>query len=159
MIHLATHGYLHPKRAMTSGLLLTVPSKQPDRGDTRNDGVLQAWEIVNRLKLRAELVVLSACETGRGEIVRNEGIVGLSRAFQSTGEKAVIASQWKVNAPSTSTLIVAFHRSVRQGFRKDQALREAMTQVQATLETAHPFHWVPFLLLGSRHGLLPSQAK
>src|SRR5205814_1786808 len=89
VVHLATHGFLHPVVAMSSGILLAAPS---DTGSvasaaspepsTDNDGVLQAWEIQTQLNLRAELVVLSACETGLGGKVAGEGLVGLTRALQ-----------------------------------------------------------------------------
>jgi CHAT domain-containing protein len=73
VIHLATHGYLSATRAMDSGLLLTPPVPEAAVGQDGNDGVLQAWEIASQLKLQAELVVLSACETGRGRILRARG--------------------------------------------------------------------------------------
>src|SRR5204863_5551514 len=125
VIHFATHGYLHPVRPMSSGLLLTAPEQEPEIGETANDGALQAWEIYSQLKLRAELVVLSACETGRGQNMRAEGIVGLTRALQYAGARSVVASQWNVADESTATLMVAFHRGLRAGLAKDEALRQA----------------------------------
>lgn len=148
VIHLATHGYLHPVRPMSSGVLLTVPEKEPEIGETTNDGVLQAWEIYSQLKLRAELAVFSACETGRGEIVLNEGIIGLTRALQYAGARTIVASRWKVADQSTATLMVAFHRYLRQGLAKDEALRRAMALVRENRATAHPYYWAPFFLMG-----------
>jgi CHAT domain-containing protein len=148
IIHLATHGYLHPVRAMSSGVLLTVPEKEPEPGETDNDGALQAWEIYSQLKLKAELVVLSACETGRGQEVKGEGLVGLTRALQYAGARSIVASQWRVADQSTATLMVAFHRSLRQGVSKDEALRQAMALVRRNPATSHPYYWAPFILVG-----------
>lgn len=148
VIHLATHGYLHPVRAMSSGLLLTVPEKEPDSGETDNDGAFQAWEIYSQLKLNADLVVLSACETGRGQEMRAEGLVGMTRAFQYAGARSIVASQWKVADHSTASLMVAFHRSLRQGLPKDEALRKAMAHLRQNRATSHPYYWAPFILVG-----------
>jgi CHAT domain-containing protein len=154
VIHLATHGFLHPFRPMSSGVLLTVPEKEtgapPEEwsGETVDDGVLQAWEICSQLKLRAEVVVLSACETGRGENVRGEGIVGMTRALQYAGARAIVASQWQVADESTRRLMVAFHQKLREGLSKDEALREAMAVVRQDAKTAHPYYWAPFFLIG-----------
>ncbi len=149
VIHLATHGYLHPVRPMSSGLLLTVPEKEPEPGETNNDGALQAWEIYSQLKLKAELVVLSGCETGRGQEVKGEGLVGLTRALQYAGARSIVASQWKVADQSTAKLMVAFHRSLRQGVPKDEALRKAMALVRENPATSHPYYWAPFILVGN----------
>ena len=99
IVHLATHGYLHPTRVMSSGLLLAVPEHQVQLGETDDDGVLQAWEIASQLELNAELVVLSACDTGRGESVRAEGLVGLTRALQAAGARSVVATHWAGGRP------------------------------------------------------------
>src|SRR5207245_669260 len=107
--------------------------------DTRDDGVLQAWEIMTQLKLNAELVVLSACETGKGEKVAGEGVVGLTRALQYAGARSIVASQWSVADESTSKLMVLFHQKLRAGLAKDEALREAMLAVQKNVVTAHPY--------------------
>ena len=148
VIHLATHGYFYPARAMSSGLLLTAPAVEPAVGETANDGFLQAWEIHSQLQLQAELVVLSACETGRGQTVRGEGLIGLVRAWQYAGARSVVASQWRVTDRSTRKLMVAFHQSLRQGLAKDEALRRAMAQVRQNKTTAHPYHWAAFVLFG-----------
>jgi CHAT domain-containing protein len=148
VIHLATHGYLHPSRPMSSGVLLTVPEKEPEPGETDNDGTLQAWEIYSQLKLKAELVVLSACETGRGKEVKGEGLIGLTRALQYAGARSIVASQWKVADQSTATLMVAFHRLLRQGLPKDEALRQAMSRLEHNPATSHPYYWAPFMLVG-----------
>src|SRR5439155_1892488 len=102
------------------GVLLTVPEQEPEVGETKDDGVVQDWEIYSQVTLKAELVVLSACETGRGKNVRGEGIVGLTRALQYAGARSIVASQWEVPDASTARLMVAFHRKLRAGMAKDE---------------------------------------
>jgi len=133
---------------MSSGVLLTVPEKEPGPGETDNDGALQAWEIYSQLKLKAELVVLSGCETGRGQEVKGEGLIGLTRALQYAGARSIVASQWKVADRSTATLMVAFHRFLRQGLAKDEALQKAMAQLRQSRKTSDPYYWAPFILVG-----------
>jgi CHAT domain-containing protein len=133
---------------MSSGLLLTVPEQEPPIGETANDGVLEAWEIDSQLKLKAELVVLSACDTGQGENVHGEGIVGLTQALQHAGARSIVASQWAVSDESTARLMVAFHRGLRRGLPKDEALRQAMALVRRNPQTADPYYWAPFFLTG-----------
>jgi CHAT domain-containing protein len=147
VIHLATHGSFQLARPMSSGIMLAPPAKEPSIGDTNNDGALQAWEIFSQLNLRAELVVLSACETARGGVVRGEGIVGLTRALQYAGAKSIVATQWKVSGgDSTAELMVEFHKNLREAKAKDEALKDAMAVVRK--EHPQPFFWAPFILLG-----------
>ncbi len=140
VVHLATHGYLNPYRAMSSMLLLTAPEKKPATGEYADDGFLEAWEIQDQLALRAELVVLSACETGRGENVRAEGLVGLTRALQVAGARSVVAStgRWPTRAPrpswssSTASCAVEWRRMRRSEerwsrWRSDRAGRTHST--------------------------------
>jgi CHAT domain-containing protein/tetratricopeptide (TPR) repeat protein len=150
IIHLATHGSYNEVRAMSSGVLLAKPQTRAEESQTRTDGVLQAWEWMSEpeLRLQAELVVLSACETGRGEQVRAEGLVGLTRALQVAGARSIVASQWLVNDRSTQVLMEAFHRKLQGRGRlpKDEALQQAM--VATWKRWPHPHHWAAFLLTG-----------
>jgi CHAT domain-containing protein/tetratricopeptide (TPR) repeat protein len=147
VIHLATHGALETALPMSSGIMLTPPANQPAIGETDNDGVLQAWEIFSQLKLRAELVVLSACDTARGEVVKGEGVVGLARALEYAGARSIVATQWSVaSGQSTTQLMQEFHKDLRRGEAKDEALKDAMATVRK--EHPHPFYWAPFILLG-----------
>jgi hypothetical protein len=158
VIHLATHGFFLPTRAMSSGLLLSLP-QQGASASHEDDGVLQAWEIYSQLRLKAELVVLSACETGRGQIVPSEGIIGLTRALQYAGARSVVASQWAVADASTARLMVAFHQRLRQGVAKDEALRQAMALTRNDPRTAHPYYWAPFFLTGNPEGFASSRLR
>jgi CHAT domain-containing protein/Tfp pilus assembly protein PilF len=148
IVHLATHGYLHPLRAMNSGVILASPSQDPLPGETMNDGVLEAWEVIGQLQLKAQLVVLSACETARGEVVAGEGLIGLARAFQVAGARAVIASQWQIIDASTAQFMVVFHTGLRQGLPKDLALQAAVKKFLPVPGTAHPYYWAAFRLVG-----------
>jgi CHAT domain-containing protein len=147
IIHLATHGYFNPSRAVSSGVRLAVPERASAPGETDNDGALQAWEVFN-LTLRAELIVLSACETGVGAKAPGEGLVGLTRAFQVAGAASVIATQWRVADPSTATAMVTMHEELRKGALKDDALRRAMRKLAADPVTSDPYYWAPFVLVG-----------
>ena len=118
------------------------------QGGTNDDGVLQAWEIYSQLKLKAELVVLSACDTGRGQSVAGEGLIGLTRALQYAGARSVISSLWTADDQSTLTLMVAFHRNLRSGDAKDEALRRAMESVRNDRRSSHPYYWAAFYLTG-----------
>ena len=132
---------------MSSGIMLTPPAKEPALGETNDDGALQAWEIFSQLKLRAELVVLSACDTARGEVVKGEGVVGLTRALEYAGARSIVATQWSVaSGQSTTQLMEEFHKGLRNGKAKDEALKEAMAAVRK--KYPHPFYWAPFILLG-----------
>jgi CHAT domain-containing protein len=148
IIHLATHGYFNPFRAMSSGIRLAVPEREPASGETDNDGALQAWEVFTQLQLRADLVVLSACESGVGSRVAGEGLVGLTRAFQAAGAASVLATKWRVADRSTASAMVAFHQRLRKGMSKDDALHQAMRDVASDRATQHPYYWAPFVLLG-----------
>ena len=74
--------------------------------------------------------------------------MGLTRALQYAGARAVVASHWKVNDRSTAQLMVAFHRYLRQGLAKDEALRRAMAQARGLPAKAHPYYWAAFFLIG-----------
>jgi CHAT domain-containing protein len=139
IVHLGTHGYLHPTRAMSSGLLLAAPAAE--------------------IPLTAELVVLSACETGSGQVVENEGLVGLTRALHVAGARSVVATQWQVSDASTARLMAGFHRLVAGGLAKDEALRRAMVDVSERRPSASPFHWAGFILSGDPAPLEPSPVE
>jgi CHAT domain-containing protein len=149
IIHLATHGFLNAYSAQSSGVLLAVPEKTPPPGQYDNDGALQAWEVWS-MKLRADLVVLSACETGRGAKVPGEGLIGLTRAFQYAGAKTIVSSQWKVNDQSTAALMTSFHKHLLAGAERDEALRLAMCDVASgkTPGWSAPYHWAAFVMVG-----------
>jgi CHAT domain-containing protein len=147
ILHFATHGTLNDTSPMYSHLVLA-------RGSGDEDGLLEAWEIM-QLDLKADLAVLSACETARGRYSDGEGIIGLSWAMFVAGVPATVVSQWKVEAASTRDLLVGFHRSLnpQAGRRTAKAttaedLRQAALKLRRSPETSHPFYWAGFVLVG-----------
>jgi CHAT domain-containing protein/Tfp pilus assembly protein PilF len=142
IVHLAAHGLLNESRPQFSGVVVSLPS-----GPSPEDGLLQAYEIFN-LELNAELVVLSACETGLGKEIHGEGIVGLTRAFLYAGASAVVVSLWKVADASTSELMVRFHQHLNGGGSGSEALRRAQLDLVEKGAFAHPYYWAPFVLVG-----------
>jgi CHAT domain-containing protein len=148
ILHLATHGWLNSANPMFSFLQL---SADPASGD---DGMLEAREILD-LDLHAELAVLSACETARGEVQNGEGIIGLSWAMMMAGTPSVVVSQWKVDSAGTTRLMLTFHRAIQRGLTanaplkgKAAALRSAALDLLRSPEFHHPFYWSGFQLLG-----------
>jgi CHAT domain-containing protein len=142
ILHFATHGVLNGRAPLYSYLLLSQANLSADE-----DGMLEAYEIM-RMKLRARLVVLSACETARGEIAAGEGITGLAWALFLAGCPTTVVSQWKVESESNTVLMVNFHRRLRDGLAPAEALREASLALAKTLAYRHPFYWAPFVVVG-----------
>ena len=151
-LHLATHGLVDDAMPMVSGLLL-----EPGDGE---DGLLQGHEVLG-LELSSKLVTLSACRSGRGELSRGEGIVGLARAFLYAGASSVLVSQWDVDDRSTPDLMAGFYRRLADGTTRAEALRAARADLfERTGETrvafrqrpvayAHPRYWSAFKLIGA----------
>ncbi|MFN3422154.1 MAG: CHAT domain-containing protein, partial [Armatimonadota bacterium] len=100
------------------------------------------------LNLQADLVVLSACETARGQIHRGEGLIGLSWSFLIAGCASTNASQWKVADESTAELMAIFYRHMKAGKSKAEALRQAQLHLLRNRRYSHPFFWSPFILIG-----------
>jgi CHAT domain-containing protein len=144
ILHFATHGILNSKNPALSGLVL---SQFDEKGTARN-GFLMAHEISN-LDLPAELAVLSACETGLGEEVRGEGIIGLTRSFMYAGVPRVIVSLWSVNDQGTAELMRRFYRCyLRNGYPAAAALRCAQLSMMKEPRWSSPYYWAPFVLHG-----------
>ncbi|RLD50934.1 MAG: hypothetical protein DRI94_07430 [Bacteroidetes bacterium] len=141
-IHIATHGIVNIAEPKLSGLIF-YPEK------SGNDGILYSGEIYN-LELDADLVVLSACETGIGKISKSEGVIGLSRALMYAGAKNIIVSLWKVSDESTTDLMVDFYKNlINNNEDKAEALYHAKNKmIEAGGNFAHPFFWSPFILIG-----------
>ncbi len=121
-LHFASHGLLDERFPLNSGLALTIPNEMKEGQD---NGILQAWEIFERVRIDADLVVLSACETGLGKEMGGEGLVGLTRAFEYAGARSVLASLWSVADETTAALMTHLYGHLKSGKTKDEALREA----------------------------------
>jgi CHAT domain-containing protein/Tfp pilus assembly protein PilF len=156
-LHFAVHGFLDEQIPLNSALALTIP-ENPSAG--QDNGLLQAWEIFEQVRIDADLVTLSACETALGKEMGGEGLVGLARAFQYAGARSVVASLWSVSDESTAELMKRFYGYLKAGKAKDDALRMAQIDLiragtqpnhsdhGATTTNAHPFHWAAFELIG-----------
>jgi CHAT domain-containing protein len=145
VLHCAVHTRVDPTEAMESALYFSQPAEP---GDSTEDGILSAWEIVEELELDGATVVLSSCSSARGRVVPGEGIIGMARAFQIAGAKTLVASQWDVPDRSTATLMAAFYRRLADGWSTVEALQLAQQAVAADPELAHPFHWASFQVRG-----------
>lgn len=144
VIHLATHARANVKEGGASYLCFSG-----DPGDTTGENRLLARELLPST-LHAELVVLSACESGRGELRRGEGMVGLSSAFLQAGARSVVGAQWRINDRQAAVLMDRFYAGLRQGLPKDEALRRAKLDYLAGQRSpyTHPFFWAAFVVEG-----------
>jgi len=140
IIHFACHGFLDEKTPMRSALVLTLDD------DIEEDGFLQAREISN-LSLSADLVVLSACQTGKGRLENAEGVLGLPRTFFYAGARSTISSLWKISDKSTAEIMPSFYRYLTAGKNKARALRLAKLEMLKSPQS-HPFYWAAFILNG-----------
>ena len=116
-------------------------------GNDREDGLLQAHEIFP-LNLNADLVTLSTCFSGFGEIDPNEGNLGIYRSFLLAGAKSVIISLWDVDDKSTSIFFSKFYEFLADGHSKAKSLKLAKDYLREETEYSHPFYWAPFILMG-----------
>ena len=141
-IHLATHGIFDNVQGLNSGIALAPSSN--NKSDEKGDGLLTAGEILD-LKLNAELVVLSACDTGRGRI-SGDGVIGLSRSLISAGVPSVLVSLWSVPDAPTAELMTEFYQNLQNNPDKAQALRQAMLTTMK--QHPNPRDWAAFTLIG-----------
>jgi CHAT domain-containing protein/tetratricopeptide (TPR) repeat protein len=158
ILHFATHGFVNTENPELSGILTAQDTSASftDNEDIygniaqQNDGIWYQSEIYNT-KFNADLVVLSACETGLGKIASGEGVIGLTRALLYAGTKNIIVSLWQVSDESTKQLMVGFYKNLlakRSGSAYAEHLRKAKLQLIKEGTYAHPFFWSPFILIG-----------
>jgi CHAT domain-containing protein len=143
-VHFATHGLLNSEQPELSGILLS----SYDETGKRQNGFLQLHDVYN-LKLSADLVVLSACETALGKDIRGEGLVGLTRGFMYAGVPRIVASLWNVDDAATAELMGMFYRAMlTEGKRPADALRTAQVHMWRTNQWSNPYYWAAFTLQG-----------
>jgi hypothetical protein len=134
VVHLAAHARFVPGEPLESGILLA-------------DGLLTAREVMQR-HVRANLLVLSACQTGRAESLGGEELAGLAQAFLHAGARSLVVSLWSVNDPATEALMGGFYRHLAEHSDKAVALNRAMADLRANERFNHPHYWSPFVLMG-----------
>jgi CHAT domain-containing protein/tetratricopeptide (TPR) repeat protein len=148
IIHFATHGVLDSEHPELSGLLLS----RFDSSGRPKEGFLRLDDIYN-LNLPADLVVLSACNTGLGKDVKGEGLVGLVRGFMYAGSTRVVASLWKVDDDATAELMTRFYREMLEEKKSPAAaLREAQVAMWRQRHWHAPYYWAAFVLQGEYGG-------
>jgi len=140
-IHLATHSFIDEEHPGLSGLAFYTSPGSAD------DGVLHTGDIYD-LNLNADLLVLSACESGLGKIVKGEGIYSLTRSFLYAGADNIVVSLWQVADKSTSALMVSFYKNILSGMDYSSALRKAKLDMIHSGQFAYPLEWSPFVLIG-----------
>lgn len=143
ILHFSTHGFIHPLQPELSGLVLSLFD---DDGKEQN-GYLTANHIFN-LKINADLVVLSACQTGLGKEIRGEGILGLTRGFMYAGAERIVFSLWNVNDKSTTALMTKFYSAMKEGLTPSAALRQAQISMQKDKKWSTPYYWAGFQIQG-----------
>lgn len=147
IVHFATHSIIDTVNPERSGVLLSRVGKN----GSRQKGFLRLDEIYN-LKLSADLVVLSGCETALGKEIRGEGIVGLTRGFMYAGAPRVVASLWKIDDRSTAELMKRFYQHMlTRRLPPAAALRAAQIEMLRQNNRRHPYYWAAFVLQGEWH--------
>lgn len=147
VVHFATHGIVVPELPELSAIVLSQVKNQPDG----EDGYLR-MDKIEQLKLKADFVNLSACETGLGKIFGGEGVVGLTQSFPLAGANGLSASLWSVNDVSTSKFMVALYNMVEQ---KNIGYGDAITEIKRGFINGKfgeayksPYYWAPFVYYG-----------
>ena len=144
IVHFATHGLIDNQRPELSGIVLSLVD---ERGRPQ-DGFLRVYDIYN-LKLGADLVVLSACQTALGKDIKGEGLIGLTRGFMYAGVSRVVASLWQIDDRATAELMKRFYASMLTGGeRPASALRDAQIALSKIKGWGSPYYWAAFTLQG-----------
>jgi CHAT domain-containing protein/Tfp pilus assembly protein PilF len=144
LVHFATHGFLNSAHPELSGIVLSLL----DKTGSPTRGFLTAADVFN-LRLNADMVVLSGCQTALGQELRGEGLVGLSRAFMYAGTARVVSSLWRVDDAATAELMKALYRGViKEGLSPAAALRAAQLGLMRRARFQDPFYWAAFQLQG-----------
>jgi CHAT domain-containing protein len=138
IIHIASHGQFDPDSPLSSRILLAA--------DDRNSGDLSAEEVF-ALRMRADLIALSACQSGLGRLSAGDEIIGLNRAFVYAGSRQILTTLWRVDDVATALLFKHFYRNARTMDRAE-AMRRSQLLLRSRPEYAHPVYWAPLVLSG-----------
>jgi CHAT domain-containing protein len=142
VVHFATHGVLNDRNPLYSYPVLSTANH------SNEDGLLEAWELME-MNLKAEMVVLSACDTARGQVGGGEGMIGMTWALFVAGVPTTVASQWKIPSETTTKLMVAFHKNAKK-MSKAEAWREAaLGMIKDPRYRLKPFYWAGFVVVGN----------
>jgi CHAT domain-containing protein len=170
ILHIATHGFFakeidedletpvfgieadkaRENPMLRSGLLLAGSEATLNNENNRKsneDGILNAFEVTNMTLDQTDLVVMSACETGLGDIKNGEGVYGLQRSFQVAGAKSILMSLWKVSDDATQQLMTAFYKNLAVSGNRVQAFRAAQKAIK--IKYPQPYFWGAFVLVGA----------
>ncbi len=183
VIHVAAHIEVNDERPWRSGILLGEPPVAPDRGtravgididdtdsesapggagfgpaDVRRDPYIRASDIAGR-RLRAEMVVLSGCESALGRPYVGEGLSGLTSAFLSAGVPVTVAALWPVDDRLTAALMEKFYLSLDAGLPVVAALQKAQIAIRSRRQTHHPFYWAGFVAVGDGNVIIQLESK
>jgi CHAT domain-containing protein len=148
VVHIASHGWIDSSLPSRSGLVLGM---EPDSSE---DGILEVREIF-RLPLRANLVTLSACQSGLGKLTTGEGMSGLTHAFFYAGARSVVATLWNVNDEATADFMSIFYRHLERGESKAEALRLSKLELSRNARYGHPYFWAAYILTGEGAETVP----
>ena len=154
VIHLATHAIINDEFPLYSKFLFSNPPTSLD------DGLLHTHEIYN-LNLNSDLAVLSACNTGRGKLIRGEGIMSLARGFHYAGCANVVLSLWQVDDKSTTEIMKYFYLHLNQGASISEALRNAKIKYLQNVDEvkSHPYYWAGFVHIGADDSIVFNKRK
>lgn len=145
ILHFATHGLVEENRPELSGIVLSLF----DENGKINDGGFIRLQDVYGMNLKSDLVVLSACDTGLGKIIKGEGVMSLNNAFLQAGASTVVSSLWKVDDQATKELMTEFYRGMAQdGLTVSAALRQAQIKLYNDPRYKSPFYWAAFTMHG-----------
>src|SRR4029078_12525843 len=144
LVHFATHGLINSQHPDLSGIVLSLVD---EKGQPQN-GFLRLYDIYN-LKLNADLVVLSACQTALGKEIKGEGLVGLTRGFMYAGAPRVVASFWRIDDRATAEIMKRFYSAMlTDGLRTAAALRAAQISMLQDKRWQSPHYWAAFTIQG-----------
>nr|HNH81593.1 CHAT domain-containing protein [Acidobacteriota bacterium] len=144
LLHIATHGFVNSEHPELSGLIFSMVDQQ---GNDQN-GFLLVPDVFN-LKLNADLVTLSACQSGLGKEIKGEGMVGLTQGFLYAGTSRVLVSLWSVSDQATAELMKHFYHSLLvEKLRPAEALRRAQLRLRQNKQWSSPYYWAAFQLTG-----------